>query len=257
MLHRSDTNAPANHGPRASSALDAGVDGNTDGRDNAHPAARRNTGTADRAMRGDRSPQTPRVEASRVVTGLVTVFLARPDFRWLALTNPRLHPCRKRPASGAIWLGMTYGSDGTRTRDLRRDRTALFRDVRRPGGGDARPRQRVPGGMAGGMTGRKCGPGLARADPPDTVSLADRRWLESADYAGSSTVTRVASITHGAAGAWWPIRSSKPVGPGSPRLGRFDSFAASWLDAGRHRWIEARQPDRYRVGAPHRAPSCT
>jgi hypothetical protein len=74
MLHRSDTNAPASHELRASSALAAGVDGSSDRCDNAHPAARRNTGTADRAMRGDRSPQTLRVEASRVVTGLVTVF---------------------------------------------------------------------------------------------------------------------------------------------------------------------------------------
>ena len=36
-------------------------------------------------------------------------------------------------------------------------------------------------------------------------------------------------ITAGAARAWWPIQSSKLAGPGSPRLGRFDSFAASWL----------------------------
>ena len=36
-------------------------------------------------------------------------------------------------------------------------------------------------------------------------------------------------IRIGAAGAWWPIRSSKPAGRGSPPLGRFDSFAASWL----------------------------
>ena len=38
------------------------------------------------------------------------------------------------------------------------------------------------------------------------------------------------SITAGAARAWWPIQSSKLAGPGSPRLGRFDSFAASWLE---------------------------
>ena len=35
------------------------------------------------------------------------------------------------------------------------------------------------------------------------------------------------TITGGAARAWWPIQSSKLAGPGSPRLGRFDSFAAS------------------------------
>ena len=34
----------------------------------------------------------------------------------------------------------------------------------------------------------------------------------------------------GAARAWWPIQSSKLAGPGSPRLGRFDSFAASWTE---------------------------
>src|SRR3954454_22004308 len=33
-------------------------------------------------------------------------------------------------------------------------------------------------------------------------------------------------IGSGAAGVWWPIRSSKPAGPCSPRVGRFDSFAA-------------------------------
>src|SRR6478736_6411035 len=35
-------------------------------------------------------------------------------------------------------------------------------------------------------------------------------------------------LARGAAGVWWPIRSSKPAGPGSPRVGRFDSFAAPW-----------------------------
>jgi hypothetical protein len=40
------------------------------------------------------------------------------------------------------------------------------------------------------------------------------------------------TIRRGAARAWWPIQSSKLAGPGSPRLGRFDSFAASWLEIG-------------------------
>ena len=35
------------------------------------------------------------------------------------------------------------------------------------------------------------------------------------------------NLIAGAARAWWPIQSSKLAGPGSPRLGRFDSFAAS------------------------------
>ncbi len=57
-----------------------------------------------------------------MVTVLVTVFLARADFRWLALARPAAAAGRKFPANGAIWLALTYGSDGTRTRDLRRDR---------------------------------------------------------------------------------------------------------------------------------------
>ena len=34
------------------------------------------------------------------------------------------------------------------------------------------------------------------------------------------------SLRRGVAGAWWPIRSSKPAGRRSPAVGRFDSFAA-------------------------------
>jgi hypothetical protein len=89
------------------------------------------------------------------------------------------------------------------------------------------PRQRVPGGMAGGMTRRKGGPGLACADPLEMVSLADRRSLESAQCAGSSAVTRAARMTHGAARAWWPIQSSKPARPGNPPAWKVHSFAAS------------------------------
>src|SRR4051794_40510780 len=37
-------------------------------------------------------------------------------------------------------------------------------------------------------------------------------------------------MRHGAAGVWWPIRSSKPAGRGSPTVGRFDSFAAPFHD---------------------------
>src|SRR3954451_22428016 len=33
----------------------------------------------------------------------------------------------------------------------------------------------------------------------------------------------------GAAGVWWPIRSSKPAGRSSPPIGWFDSIAAPWL----------------------------
>src|SRR3954452_9290542 len=35
-------------------------------------------------------------------------------------------------------------------------------------------------------------------------------------------------LGRGAVGVWWPIRSSKPAGRGSPPLGWFDSIAAPW-----------------------------
>ena len=47
------------------------------------------------------------------------------------------------------------------------------------------------------------------------------------------------TITGGAARAWWPIQSSKLAGPGSPRLGRFDSFAASCVVGAHSRRSEA------------------
>lgn len=93
------------------------------------------------------------------------------------------------------------------------------------------------------------GPGLACADPLEMVSHADRRWLESAQCAGSSAGKTAASITHGAARAWWPIQSSKLAGPGSPRLGRFDSFAASY----RCRCWRARHRPGSRLLLPWRA----
>jgi len=34
------------------------------------------------------------------------------------------------------------------------------------------------------------------------------------------------NLARGAAGVWWPIRSSKPAGRGSPTVGWFDSIAA-------------------------------
>src|SRR3954466_8197809 len=37
------------------------------------------------------------------------------------------------------------------------------------------------------------------------------------------------SIARGAAGVWWPIRSSKPAGRSSPPVGWFDSIAAPSL----------------------------
>jgi hypothetical protein len=59
-------------------------------------------GTTRPAMRDGRSPQDRRSRQPLVVTGLVTVFLARPDFRWLAAANARLCAARKSPAAGAI-----------------------------------------------------------------------------------------------------------------------------------------------------------
>src|SRR5437763_13300473 len=59
---------------------------------------------------------------------------------------------------------------------------------------------------------------------------------------------RLFRVRTGAAGAWWPIRSSKPAGRGSPTLGRFDSFAAPFLQmAGfcRVRWSASVARRRY------------
>jgi hypothetical protein len=85
-------------------------------------------GTTHPAIRGGRSRPISRHRASPVVTVLVTVSLARADFRWLAVARPAVAAKHKLPATGAVCpvcLAMTYGSDGTRTRDLRRDRPAL------------------------------------------------------------------------------------------------------------------------------------
>ena len=49
------------------------------------------------------------------------------------------------------------------------------------------------------------------------------------DAAASTSASCSADATYtgrGVAWVWWPIRSSKPAGRGSPPLGRFDSFAA-------------------------------
>jgi hypothetical protein len=104
-----------------------------------------------------------------VITDLVTVFLARPDFRWLALTNPRLRLCRKRPANGSIWLAMTYGSDGTRTRDLRRGRTALYRRTKDPRRGCKRHPHRAQKGLSSAYGGRRCSPTQGPRDGPLTI----------------------------------------------------------------------------------------
>src|SRR3954454_5574087 len=42
----------------------------------------------------------------------------------------------------------------------------------------------------------------------------------------TATVLALNTSASGAAGVWWPARPSKPLGRGSPPLGRFDSFAA-------------------------------
>ena len=60
-----------------------------------------------------------------LVTVLVTVFLSRPDFRRLAVARPKPRRGWESPGTDAVWLALAYGSDGTRTRDLRRDRPAL------------------------------------------------------------------------------------------------------------------------------------
>ena len=91
---------------------------------------------------------------------------------------------------------------------------------RRPAGGSGRPRRsRCTGSTHSTRTSRACSStGYPPSPGARTLSL--------------TTQTRL-RISGGAARAWWPIRSSKPAGRGSPPLGRFDSFAASWLQTER------------------------
>jgi hypothetical protein len=59
-------------------------------------------GTTVPAMRDGRSPLDRRFRRPLVVTVLVTVFLARPDFRWLAVANLTASRDHKSPAIDAI-----------------------------------------------------------------------------------------------------------------------------------------------------------
>ena len=61
------------------------------------------------------------------------------------------------------------------------------------------------------------------------VPVAGRLSLDTRGGRPQSLPARsrlVVAFARGAAGVWWPIRSSKPAGRRSPALGRFDSFAA-------------------------------
>ena len=71
------------------------------------------------------------------------------------------------------------------------------------------------------------GPGGRRAAPPR--ALRRRRHHEARRRrarAAPPGQDRLSYVSRGAAWAWWPSRSSKPVRRGSPTLGRFDSCAA-------------------------------
>ena len=70
------------------------------------------------------------------------------------------------------------------------------------------------------------GPSTPRAATSPVLDLRAARLGQP----GGESHPRPRTITAGAARAWWPIQSSKLAGPGSPRLGRFDSFAASSLE---------------------------
>jgi hypothetical protein len=57
---------------------------------------------------------------------------------------------RKRRANGALCRGLAYGSDGTRTRDLRRDRPGPHGQVRPPQATESRPMQELSPATRGG-----------------------------------------------------------------------------------------------------------
>ena len=84
---------------------------------------------------------------------------------------------------------------------------------------------------------RRSSPGARRSGPDRAV-----RAFFPADRIDASTVAEGARrpgqaeprLARGAAGVWWPIRSSKPAGRSSPpAFGWFDSIAAPWARGGR------------------------
>jgi hypothetical protein len=80
--------------------------------------------------------------------------------------------------------------------------------------------------------------------PPRGSAERALRPLPQAGLPGGRQPTVTPVVTHdrleprnsaiGAAGVWWPIRSSKPAGRCSPTVGRFDSFAAPLLQCRGH-----------------------
>ena len=118
---------------------------------------------------------------------MVTVFLSQADSRWPAVATPESRRSPKGPAIGSICLAVTSGSDGTRTRDLRRDRTARFHTaVSRMDRAQQRAYGQALGGMAGGMTEGMTRPKLARADPRTSVSLTAGRRTRFCPIPGKS-----------------------------------------------------------------------
>jgi len=83
-------------------------------------------------------------------------------------------------------------------------------------------RDALAGRQAGHDMEELAGHVLAERDPTESA----RRRPSRVPMRGIPALRPGFSFAGGAAGVWWPIRPSKPAGPGSPRVGRFDSFAA-------------------------------
>ena len=55
-----------------------------------------------------RAPYERVLRSSRLVTGLVTVFLLRADFRWLTVAKLKPREGYESPATDTVWLVVTY-----------------------------------------------------------------------------------------------------------------------------------------------------
>ena len=101
---------------------------------------------------------------------------------------------------------------------------------RRRAGGSARPRRSRCTGSTRSTPASRARSSTASAPVPGRTR--DSRLVRQTSCCSNAVglAGGFTRIGRGAARAWWPIQSSKLAGPGSPRLGRFDSFAASWLE---------------------------
>ena len=156
------------------------------------------------ASLGERSGAAEALEAELATGGLHAGPRGRPRAGVLPRARREARPRRRRPRARRDCLrgGQAAHGRGMRERGLDHPR-ALPRPARDgPQAGPAPPRALRRGRPHEARRRR------ARAAPPGQDGLS--------------------YVSRGAAWAWWPSRSSKPVRRGSPTLGRFDSCAAPW-----------------------------